>query len=59
MGGLGIEKSSRKQLWPVSEPRVWDVGQKNGEVWADYRGPKCWKKEESKSLPLEQGIQHL
>lgn len=69
MGGLGIEKSSSRQLCPVSEPRVWDVGWKNGKVWTDYRGPKCWttsrtglrekKKDESRSLPLEQGVQHL
>lgn len=26
VGGLGIEKSSRKQLCPVSESSVWDVG---------------------------------
>lgn len=69
VGGLGIEEGWGKQICPVSEPRVWDVRWKSGKVWTDYRGPKCWtisriglrqkRKGESKSLPLEQGAQHL
>lgn len=69
VGGLGIEEGWGKQICPVSEPRVWDVRWKSGKVWTDYRGPKCWaisriglrekRKAESKSLPLEQGAQHL
>lgn len=59
----------KEQLCPVSEPRVWGVRWKNGGVWTDYRGPKCCttsrtglrgkKKEKSRVLPLEQGVQHL